>query len=194
MNKYIAVAYKLYTIENNESHLEEEAPASHPFQFISGFGISLDAFEKHIVDLTTGEEFDFTLSKEEAFGEYDETHVLDLDREMFTINGHFDHERIYKGAFVPMQNEDGNKFQARVLEITDTTVKMDFNSPLAGKELRFVGQIIENREATNDEIQGLISRLSGGGCSCGCGDCGGGCDDGCGSGCDGHHHGGCGCH
>lgn len=193
MNKYIAVAYKLYTVENDETHLVEEAPASQPFQFISGFGVSLDAFERNIVDLAKGEEFDFTLCQDEAFGGYDEARVLDLDREMFTINGHFDHERIYIGAFVPMQNEDGNHFQAQVLEINDTTVKMDFNSPLAGKNLRFVGQMIESREATADEIQGLIARLSGGGCSCGCGDCGGGCD----SGCNSHHHGdgcGCGCH
>ncbi len=152
MNKYIAVAYKLYTVENNESHLVEEAPVAHPFQFISGFGMSLDAFEKNIVDLAQGDEFDFTLSKDEAFGEYDETRVLDLDREIFTINGHFDHEHIYKGAIVPMQNEDGNRFQALVVEITDTTVKMDFNPQLAGKELRFAGQIIESREATSDEI------------------------------------------
>ena len=37
-NKYIAVAYKLYTNENGTENMVEEAPAERPFQFISGVG------------------------------------------------------------------------------------------------------------------------------------------------------------
>ena len=44
-NKYITVAYKLYSIEDDERDFVEEAPAEHPFQFISGLGMTLDAFE-----------------------------------------------------------------------------------------------------------------------------------------------------
>ncbi len=195
MNKYIAVSYKLYTTTNGETHLIEEAPAERPFQFISGFGVTLEAFEANIANLEQGADFDFQLTKDEAYGDYEEARVLDLEREMFCINGHFDHEHIYKDAIVPMQNEDGNRFYGRVLEINDTTVKMDLNHPLAGETLNFKGKVLENREATTAEIQGLINRLSGGGCSCGCGDCSGGCGDDCEGGCDGHHHGGgCGCH
>ena len=62
-NKYIAVAYKLYTAENGESNLVEEATEERPFQFISGFGVTLDAFEKEIAGLEQGAEFDFELSK-----------------------------------------------------------------------------------------------------------------------------------
>ena len=35
-NKYITVAYKLYTVEDGEKELFEETNAEHPFQFISG--------------------------------------------------------------------------------------------------------------------------------------------------------------
>lgn len=45
-NKYIAVAYKLYTNENGTENMIEEAPAERPFQFISGMGLALDDFEK----------------------------------------------------------------------------------------------------------------------------------------------------
>ena len=44
-NKYITLAYKLYTIENGEKEFTEEAPAEHPFQFISGLGLTLESFE-----------------------------------------------------------------------------------------------------------------------------------------------------
>lgn len=63
LNKYIAVAYKLYTVDNGESKLVEEATDKQPFQFISGYGITLDAFEKEIAGLDKGAEFDFTLQR-----------------------------------------------------------------------------------------------------------------------------------
>lgn len=198
-NKYIAVTYKLYTVENNENELVEETAEGRPFQFISGFGVTLEAFEKHIAGLEKGADFDFTLAKDEAYGDYEPARVLDLEREMFCINGHFDHENIFKDAIVPLQNEDGNRFYGRVLEVGTDKVKMDLNHPLAGKTLNFKGSVVESREATNEEIQGMINRLSGEGCGCGCDDCGGGCDDGGCHGGDHHHHNhdghcGCGCH
>lgn len=205
-NKYIAVSYKLYTVENGKSELVEQTSTDKPFQFISGFGITLKQFESQIEGLEQGDKFDFILSKDEAYGDYVAERVLDLEREMFCINGHFDHEHIYKDAIVPLQNEDGNRFYGRVLEVGHDKVKMDLNHPLAGKELNFKGEVLESREATNDEIQGMINRLSGEGCGCGCGcddcdsDCGGDCGDDhhhhkgghggdhCGCGCGHHHH------
>lgn len=168
-NKYIAVAYRLYTIDNGKSTLVEEAPEEHPFQFISGYGIALDAFEKAVVEMEKGQEFNITLNKDQAYGDYEEAHVIELEKDVFTVNGHFDHDNIYIGAMVPLQNEDGNRFYGRVLEIGDNKVKMDLNHPLAGKDLEFKGRIVEYREATNAEIQGLINRMSGEECGCCCG-------------------------
>ena len=42
-NKYITVTYKLYAIEDGEKDFTEEATTEHPFQFISGLGLSLEA-------------------------------------------------------------------------------------------------------------------------------------------------------
>ncbi|MBS7284927.1 MAG: FKBP-type peptidyl-prolyl cis-trans isomerase [Prevotella sp.] len=199
-NFYVAVSYQLYADENGEQTLIEEAPKAEPFQWISGFGMTIDAFENKILPLQTGEKFDFTLTKEEAYGNYEDFRVIELDRETFSINGHFDHENIFVDAIVPLQNEEGNRFYGKVLAITDEKVKLDLNHPLAGKTLRFAGEVVEKREATNNEIQGMLARLSGEGCGCGCHDCGGdcNCDDhqcegdkgDCGCGC-GHHHGSC---
>lgn len=205
LNKYIAVAYKLYTVDNGESELVEEATDKEPFQFISGYGITLDAFEKEIAGLEKGADFDFTLQKDEAYGDYEQEHVLDLDKEIFCINGHFDRERIYKDAIVPLQNEDGNRFLGKVVSVGNDKVRIDLNHPLAGKTLNFKGHVVESREATNEEIQGLINRMSGEGCCCGGHhDDGGCCGHGHGEGhckghhddgecCGGHHEGGC-CH
>lgn len=197
-NKYLAVAYKLYTVDEENTELVEEASESKPFQFITGFGVAMPAFEEAVADLEKGESFELTLPCEKAYGEYDEDRVLDLDKSIFSINGHFDHENIYKDAIVPLQNEDGNHFTGHVLDITDDKVVMDLNHPLAGFDLRFTGSIVESREATNDEIQGMVNRLSGEGCGCGCHGCGHDHEQEHGHGCGHHggcgHHDGCGCH
>ncbi len=187
-NKYISVQYKLYTVDEKGEHLVEQTTPERPFEFISGFGFALEAFENQVKDLEKGKTFTFQLTKDEAYGDYEEERVLDLERDVFTINGHFDHEHIYEGAVVPLQNEDGNHFYGRVLKVTEDQVKMDLNHPLAGETLLFSGLVTENREATKEEIQHLINHLHGG-CDCGCdGDCD----------CDHEHHhehgeGGCGC-
>ena len=199
-NKFIAVAYKLYTGEGDERHLVEETKQGQPFSFISGFGFALDKFEDIITETAQGQDFSFTLTKDEAYGDYHDDYVLDLERDVFSINGHFDHEHIYKDAIVPLQNEEGHRFNGRVVEVGEEKVKIDLNHPLAGETLHFKGTVLENRDATEAEVNHLMKHLAGG---CGCGSCGGDCGGNCGGDCGGcgddgcehehHHEGGCGC-
>lgn len=191
-NKYISVSYQLHSIDNDGArHLEEQTQQGNPFVFISGFGVSLDGFEQRIVPLEPGQKFDFTLQPEEAFGPYDEEGVHKMKREMFTINGHFDHDNIFPGAIITLLDEDERRFMASVKKVEEDGVTIDTNHPLAGRTLQFTGVVLENRDATNEEIQHMLNHLSHD--CCGCDDCEGGCDhDGCGH----HEHkheGGCGC-
>lgn len=180
-NKYVTVAYELYTDNDKGIHeLVEKAPIEHPFQFISGLGIALDSFESKILALAEGEAFDFVLKVDEAYGPYEQERVIELPKETFAINGRFDKDMVYPGAVLPLINADGMRFQGLVLELKDNTVIIDLNHPLAGKDLHFKGQVVTMRDATNEEIQALINHE---GCNCG-GDCEGGCEGGCG----GHHH------
>lgn len=199
-HKYITVAYELFADNEQGIHeLIEKAPVEHPFQFISGLGVALDSFETKVKDLAAGETFDFTLSVDEAYGPYVDEHVVELDKQIFCVDGHFDKKAVYPGCVIPLVNADGNRFQGIVLEVKTDKVVVDLNHPLAGKALHFRGSIVTSREATADEVQGMINMMSGEGCGCGCDDCGGGChDDGCGCGGHGdgehgHHHGEGGC-
>lgn len=184
--KYIEVQYKLYTVEGDNRELEEETAEGQPFIFLSGFGATIPGFENNIANLEQGADFNFTIEKEDAYGEYYDERVLDLSKDIFSINGKFDSQNIYVDAIIPLQNEDGNRFMGHVLEIGDTTVKIDLNHPLAGKALNFVGKVVTSRVATNEEIQQMVNQLSGGchgGCGGNCGgSCGGNCDGDCGDG------------
>lgn len=186
VNQFIAVSYQLHSVENEGMTLVEEATEERPYRFISGFGLTLDLFEEAIVNLRAGQEFEVELPPEQAYGHFQPEHVLDLDREVFTVNGRFDAENIYEGAVVPLQNEEGTRFMGRILDVGDKHVKVDLNHPLAGKTLNFKGKVIENREATNEEIAAMVNQMAGGcGCgghsegSCCCGGCGSSNERGC---------------
>ena len=169
----------------------EKAPVEHPFQFITGMGVALDSFEEKILALGEGQEFDFLLKQDDAYGPYEEDRVIELDKQIFQINGRFDKDTVYPGAVLPLVNADGVRFQGIVLEVKEDKVVVDLNHPLAGKDLHFRGKVVTFRDATNEELQELINMMSGEG---GCNGCGGGCDGGCEGGCGGHgEEGGCGC-
>ena len=154
-NKFIVVSYALYDVtngDNGEEMLIERTTDERPFIFISGMGVTLPAFEEKVVNLAKGEEFDFQLDPEQAYGQHYDERVLELDKQIFTVNGQFDAQHVQVGAIIPLQNEDGNHFNAVVKNISDTKVTCDLNHPLAGLKLNFCGQILESREATAEEI------------------------------------------
>lgn len=192
-HKFLAVHYQLYSLENGEKKLIEQTSREHPFQFISGFGVSLQALERNVLYLGKGTQFDFTLKPEEAFGEYILEGVHKLERSMFEIDGKFDAQNVYPGAIITLTDSEQNRFMARVAKVEPDGVTVDTNHPMAGKTLNFVGEMIENRPATDDEVNALIKHMTGGcgGCGghCGDGGCGDGdCGDGCGEGGCGHCH------
>ena len=192
-NKYITVAYKLYVTdekENIKDDLVEECNEEHPFLFLSGMGQVLPAFESNVENIQEGDNFDFVIPCEQAYGPFDEQLMFDVSKDIFCIDGKFDKEHIYEGAIVPLQSADGHQFNGIIIQIKEDAVTVDLNHPRAGEDLHFVGKVVTNRPATEDEVSGMKAMMSHeGGCCCGCDHCEH-------DGCDGHHHDGCdcGCH
>ena len=57
------------------------------------------------------------------------------------------------GNVLPMSDNMGNVMNGKVVSYTDESVKMDFNHPLSGHELHFTGEIVDVREATQEEVE-----------------------------------------
>jgi len=191
-SKYVTLTYDLNVGEGDERELMEQATPERPLEFIFGTNSMLKAFEDNIYGLSESDSFKFSLTPDEAYGDYDETRIIDLPKSIFEVDGKIDHQMLFEGNTLPMMDSDGNRLTGSVVSITEDTVTMDFNHPLAGETMHFEGVIQGVRDASPEEIAALFS---GGGCgcgndSCGCGDEGDSC--GCGSG-DGGCGGGCSC-
>jgi len=169
-NKMVSLTYDL-RIDGKDGELIEQATTEKPLQFVYGAGIMLPKFEALIEGLEEGKSFEINLSRQDAYGEVDENAVIDLPKHLFLIDGKFDDDIVKVGNTVPMMSTSGQRMNGLVLEITDDIVKMDFNHPLAGEDLFFKGEVLEVRDATDEEIAATVA----GGCGCGSG-CG--CDDG----------------
>lgn len=186
-NKMVSLTYDLHYDDVN-GEMIEQATSENPLSFVFGAGLMLPKFESYLEGLEVNNPFEISLKDVDAYGELDENAIVDLPKNIFFIDGKFDEEMIAVGNSVPMMSTSGQRLNGMVLDITEESVKMDFNHPLAGENLFFKGQILEVREATDEEIAALS-----GGCGCGCS---GGCsDDSCGDGCcsSDAKEGGCGC-
>ncbi|WP_068472418.1 FKBP-type peptidyl-prolyl cis-trans isomerase [Saccharicrinis aurantiacus] len=190
-NSFVKLTYALRT-NAADGELVEETTPENALEFVFGTGKMLPMFEEKLEGLTAGSEYNFEIPSAAGYGEINEEAKVDIPKNIFEVEGAIDEDLIKVGNVVPMQDAQGNRLNGIVLEITDETVKMDFNHPLAGDDLFFSGSVLEVREATESE---LVAAVGGGGCGsgCGCGDtAGGGCDTAsCGS--DGSGSGGCGC-
>ena len=178
-NKYVAVIYDLNVGEGEERELMEKATREVPLKFIYGTGMMIPAFEDALAGLESGDQFDFSLAPENAYGEYNEDHVLELPKNIFEIDGKFDSEMVKEGNTIPMMDADGHRMNGSVLEVKKDVVVMDFNHPLAGETLHFKGEVVDVHEPTAEEIAAMTSSSCGGGC------------EGCGGGCGDHECGGC---
>ena len=151
--KVVTITYDLsVTDENQEKVLVESAEADTPMVFLFGHSGLPEEFETQLDGKNAGDSFEFSLTPEQAYGEYDEQALVEIPKEVFLIDGKLDEEMLQPGNFLPMADNEGNHMQAKVISIGDTAVQMDFNHPLAGMMMHFTGKVEEVREATTEEL------------------------------------------
>ena len=107
----------------------------------------LPKFEENLSTLSTGDQYDFRLEAEDAYGQYDDEAVANLPKDMFKGA-----EIPEIGSIVPLQDNNGNHFQGQVVSVAEDAVIVDLNHPMAGQALHFKGNIINVRPATPEDL------------------------------------------
>lgn len=172
-NKVVSLIYNLEV--NGE--LKDSCDKENPLEFIMGMGYLLPKFEENLLDKSVGDKFDFVLSAAEGYGEFNPQAIVDLPKNIFEIDGVLQEELLVPGNYIPMRNQMGGVIPGKVVEVSEESVKMDFNHELAGQSLHFTGEITAVREATEDELtNGLYGERAMHNCEGECSSCGGGCN------------------
>lgn len=146
-NNVVGVTYVLRLDDANGEYVEE-ANDQAPLLYVHGIGAMIPAFEAQLEGKTVGEDYAFGIAAAEAYGEVHAEAVVDIPR------GHFEgyEDMLQTGNIIPMRDAEGNQLHGTVLAVNDEFASIDFNHPMAGKNLYFVGKIVSLRPATEEEL------------------------------------------
>ncbi len=150
-NTVVSLDYKL-TEKDKNGELIEQTHGSEPLKFIFGIGQMIPAFEENIEGKKSGDEVDFGIVAEDAYGLFEDEAVMDFDIQQFAVDGKVDRDKLQVGKRITMQDNQGNAYHGNITEIGIDKIKVDFNHPMAGIDLFFSVKINDVREATSSEL------------------------------------------
>jgi peptidylprolyl isomerase len=127
-----------YTVRLDNGTVVDSTHDHGPFTFTVGFGAVIPGFEKEIMGMTIGEKKAFKVSADDAYGPYYKELIKEADRSEFPADFKFE-----AGQHLEISGPDGQSGQATVLKVSEKTVILDINHPLAGKELFIDIEILE---------------------------------------------------
>lgn len=152
--KDLKIVHVIYSLKDARTGRVLKHPQQQPEEFLIGQGLMLDDFEAHLVKLNDGDNFNFVVETERAYGSIDPHAIFDMPLSTFAEeDGHIDPEVVQVGHVFPMADHDGNRHYGKIIRKMADSVTLDFNHPLAGKDLLFEGEILMMRNANADDVQ-----------------------------------------
>ena len=113
-----------------------------PARFQMGDGNLTPNFEKHLLGLKAGDEREFTLAPEEAFGQPLDENIYQVDAAKFSAETPAE-----VGSIIAFTQPDGRELPGIIRAVEGNTVTVDFNHPLAGQRVIFAVEILSVEEA-----------------------------------------------
>jgi len=131
-----------YTLRDNDGNVLDTSDGRDPLYYIQGIGNLILGMEEGLEGKGTGDKVQIKIAPEKGYGQ--------LDPELV--------QQVPMSAFGGQEVKKGMRFNTNhgevvtVTEVSQDTVTVDGNHPLAGVELNFDVEVMEVREATSDEI------------------------------------------
>ena len=135
-----------YTLQGDGEIIDTSAGHG-PIEFIQGLGNIVPGLEKNLYGMAVGESKDVVVAAVDGYGEMDSQAYMEVPRDKFPED-----ITMETGTQIELHDESGQPMVARIDQVGDTTVRLDFNHPLAGKELHFAVKIAGLRPATDEEL------------------------------------------
>jgi peptidylprolyl isomerase len=118
--------------DSSECHEDDCSCESGPLEFTIGDGHVIPGFDQAIIGMSPGDTKTVVIPADQAYGERIEEMVAVVDRKDIPAD-----LTLEEGSQLEVTQEDGNVFPVIITEVTESTVTIDANHPLAGRELTF---------------------------------------------------------
>jgi FKBP-type peptidyl-prolyl cis-trans isomerase SlyD len=146
---FVTIDY-LIRLKNGQTFPQDGT--SETISFCIGHGIMPPALEEAMMGMEANEGKSVHLSAEEAYGEVDEELITEVDRADFEGQ-----EDLRPGLVFETMDEENHPVYFVVTEVKPDMVVIDFNHPLAGREVAIDFTVKRVREATDADLQGQCS-------------------------------------
>lgn len=126
-----------YTGRLDDNSVFDTSVDRDPIQLTIGQGRTIPALEEAVIGMETGETKTVEISAEQGYGSYQKELVHTVSRKVLPADME---PKI--GQRLKATSADGRAFSVTIRDISEKTVTMDANHPLAGKDLKFDIELI----------------------------------------------------
>jgi peptidylprolyl isomerase len=127
-----------YTGKLADGQVFDSTVGHEPLEFIIGEGEIIAGFEEAVVGMKPGETKTAAIPTNQAFGPHRQEMVIEVDRQQ--VPPHLNPE---VGQLLQIRQSNDDLLDVMVTEVSATTVTLDANHPLAGKDLTFEIELLE---------------------------------------------------
>jgi FKBP-type peptidyl-prolyl cis-trans isomerase SlyD len=131
-----------------DGEVVDTSKGAQPIQFIQGQQQIIPGLEKELYGMAVGETKEVVVPPQEGYGDIDPENFAEVPRDQFPPQ-----IPIQPGIQLELTDEQGERVGATIDSIEGDNVRLDFNHPLAGKELHFEVEVVDLRAATEEEIE-----------------------------------------
>jgi FKBP-type peptidyl-prolyl cis-trans isomerase SlyD len=141
--KVVSIHYTL-TTENDE--LIDSTEGGDPYTYLHGSGNVIEGLEANLLGHAAGDKVHAVVPPEQGYGERMDTDIVAVPRDNFPSDA-----EIQPGVMFNTEDEEGKVIALWVVGLEDDSVLLELNHPLAGKSLTFDVEVIDVRDATDEE-------------------------------------------
>ena len=131
-----------YTGTLTDGSIFDSSEGRDPLEFVVGSGQVIPGFDAAVSDLEVGDTATVTIVAADAYGEHSDEGLQTFPRDAFPPDASPE-----VGWAVELSAPDGQRVPATVAEVTDESITLDFNHPLAGQDLTFEITLVDVVEA-----------------------------------------------
>lgn len=137
-----------YTLTLDDGTVVDSSAGAEPLAYLHGGGNIVPGLERQLTGRHPGDKFEAVVDAEEGYGEFDPAGEQHVPLEAFP-----DDAQLQAGMQFYAEDPQGNAMPLWVKSVQQENVTITSNHPLAGQRLNFKIEVLELRQATEEELQ-----------------------------------------